>query len=69
MFNIVQVQKEGLCRPKEKHDLDAPEQAGEDVHEEGEDKHQDGHLADRRPHHIRKLVPGHAAWARGRGEK
>ncbi len=32
--------------------LHAPEQASEDVHKEGECEHQDGHLADRRSHHV-----------------
>jgi hypothetical protein len=40
--------------------FDAPIEAGEDVHEEGQHDHQNGHLADRWPHHVRKLVFGHA---------
>ncbi len=46
---------------QKKHDLDAPEKAGEDVHEEGEGDHQNSHLADCRPHSVCKFVSGHTA--------
>ena len=42
------------------HDLDAPEKAGEDVHEESKKDHQGRHLAYRRSQSVRNLISGHA---------